>query len=140
MAALPAGEWLFKIILEARKRKSSNNGLMSDEPGIEHNIHGEDEHEFSFQDPSLRFPTRAAEAPKARPSAVHPAKCSFLSDSSEVILCGVEGQGTGTKVDKWGSFSLLAYDTVREVNLSPWKYRCQHHRQNGLMNRLLLSA
>lgn len=44
MAALPAGEWLFKIILEARKRKSSNNGLMSDEPGIEHNIHVEDEH------------------------------------------------------------------------------------------------
>lgn len=37
MATLPAGEWLFKIILEARKRKSSNNGLMSDEPEIEHN-------------------------------------------------------------------------------------------------------
>lgn len=35
MAALPAGEWLFRIILEARKRKSSNNGLISDEPGIE---------------------------------------------------------------------------------------------------------
>ena len=46
MAALPAGEWLFKIILEARKRKSSNIGLMSDEPGIEHNIHVEDEHIF----------------------------------------------------------------------------------------------
>jgi hypothetical protein len=38
MAALPAGEWLFKIILEARKRKSSNNGLMSEEPGTKHNM------------------------------------------------------------------------------------------------------
>lgn len=64
MAALPAGEWLFKIILEARKRKSSNNGLMSDEPGKEHNIHVEDEHMFQFKDLVLHFHIRAAKAPK----------------------------------------------------------------------------
>lgn len=32
IAALPAGEWLFRIILDALKRKSSNNGLIKDEP------------------------------------------------------------------------------------------------------------
>lgn len=32
IAALPAGEWLFRIILDARNRKSSNNGLIKDEP------------------------------------------------------------------------------------------------------------
>lgn len=64
MAALPAGEWLFKIILEARKRKSSNNGLMSDEPGIEHNTTLKMNTDFKPKI-LLHFPIRAAQAPEA---------------------------------------------------------------------------
>lgn len=64
MAALPAGEWLFKIILEARKRKSSNNGLMSDEPGTEHNTTLKMNTDFNSKI-LLHFPIRAAQAPEA---------------------------------------------------------------------------
>lgn len=41
------------MILEARKRKSSNNGLMSDEPGTEQNIHVEDKYTVRLKDAVL---------------------------------------------------------------------------------------
>ena len=105
MAALPAGEWLFKIILEARKRKSSNNGLMSDEPGIEHNIHVEDEHTFNSKILSCTFipeQQRHLRPPSGRTHSLPDAYflstfSTWHSSGGQQGGDGWEGQGTGYK-------------------------------------------
>lgn len=105
MAALPAGEWLFKIILEARKRKSSNNGLMSDEPGIEHNIHVEDEHTFNWKILSCTFISeqqRLLRPPSGRTLILLDAHFSstygtWQSSVGQQGGDGWESQGTGYK-------------------------------------------
>lgn len=126
MAALPAGEWLFKIILEARKRKSSNNGLMSDEPGIEHNIHVEEEHILIQRSCFCTFISeqqRHPRPPNGRAfNFIWCLFCEHLHNTRQSSMGqrggkGLEGHGQGTRIEKRGYLPLGADGGVKEAML-----------------------
>lgn len=141
MAALPAGEWLFKIILEARKRKSSNNGLMSDEPGIEHNIHVEEEHILIQRSCFCTFISEQQKHPRPPNGRAFNLTwclfCEHLHNTGQNSVGQRVGMGgrvrePGTKIDKGGYLSLWAELTVERKKPGfrfRSKHRCQEHHK-----------